>query len=42
MRLRAIEQMIAKTAAVVEAANPTLAAMMREKLTRVRHQMWNG
>src|SRR5271156_3298399 len=42
MRLRAIEQMIAKTAAVVEAANPTLAAMMREKLPPVRHQMWNG
>jgi hypothetical protein len=42
MRLRAIEQMIAKTAAVVEAANPTLAAMMQEKLPRVRHQMWNG
>jgi hypothetical protein len=34
--------MIAKTAAVVEAANPPLAAMMREKLPRVRHQMWNG
>src|SRR5450631_3273886 len=42
MRLRAIEQMITKTAAVVEAANPTLAAMMREKLPRVRHQMWNA
>ena len=42
MRLRAIEQMIAKTAAVVEAQDPALAATMREKLPRVRHQMWNG
>ena len=42
MRLRAIEQMIAKTAVLVEAANPTLPAMIQEKLPRVRHQMWNG
>jgi hypothetical protein len=41
MRLRAIEQMITKTA-VVEATSSTLAAMMREKFPRVRHQMWNG
>jgi hypothetical protein len=34
--------MITKTAAVVEATSSTLAAMMREKLPRVRHQMWNG
>jgi hypothetical protein len=34
--------MIAETAAVVEATNPLLAAMMREKLPPVRHQMWNG
>ena len=42
MRLRAIEQMTAKTAAVVEALDPALAGMIREKLPRVRHQMWNG
>ncbi len=42
MRLRAIEQMVAKTAAVVEAINPILAGMIREKLPRVRYQMWNG
>jgi hypothetical protein len=42
MRLRALEQMTTKTAAIVEATNPTLAAMMREKLPRVSHQMWNG
>jgi hypothetical protein len=42
MRLRAIEQMTTKTAAVAEATNPTLAATTREKLPRVRHQMWNG
>jgi hypothetical protein len=42
MRLRAIEQMVAKTASVIEEIGPQLAAMVREKLPRVRHQMWNG
>jgi hypothetical protein len=41
MRLRAIEQMTTKTAAVVEAANPILAGIIRETLPRVRYQMWN-
>jgi hypothetical protein len=42
MRLRAVEQMTTKTAAVIEAIDPELAAMVREKLPRVRFQMWNG
>jgi hypothetical protein len=42
MRLRAIEQMTVKTAAAVEALDPGLAEMIRQKLPRVRHQMWNG
>jgi hypothetical protein len=42
MRLRAIEQMTTKTAAVIESVDPDLAATMRENLPRVRHQMWNG
>ena len=42
MRLRALEQMTAKTAAAIEAIDPDLAAMVREKLPRMRYQMWNG
>jgi hypothetical protein len=42
MRLRAIEQMTTKTAAVIEAIDPELAAMVRQKIPRVRYQMWNG
>jgi hypothetical protein len=42
MRLRAVEQMTTKTAAAIEAINPELAAMVRKKFPRVRHQMWNG
>lgn len=42
MRLRAIEQMCAKTAAVVEPLDSKVSATIREKLPRVRFQMWHG
>jgi hypothetical protein len=42
MRLRAIEQMIAKTASLVEPLDSALSATIRNKLPRVRYQMWHG
>jgi hypothetical protein len=42
MRLRAIEQMTAKTASLVEPLDSELSAIIRDKLPRVRYQMWHG
>lgn len=42
MRLRPIEQMGAKLSREIAAPRPTVAAILRDKLPRVRHQLWNG
>jgi hypothetical protein len=42
MRLRPIEQMATKVALALEDVDPDVAAVVREKLPNVRHQMWNG
>jgi hypothetical protein len=42
MRLRPIEQMGPKVAALLDATDPDAAATVRLKLPRLRHQMWNG
>jgi hypothetical protein len=42
MRLRAIEQMTAKTASLVEPLDSELSASIKDKIPRVRHQMWHG
>jgi hypothetical protein len=42
MRFRPIEQMAPKIASLLDKTDPVMAAMIRIKLPRVRHQMWNG
>jgi hypothetical protein len=42
MRFRPIEQMAPKVASLLDKTDPVMAAMIRVKLPRVRHQMWNG
>jgi hypothetical protein len=42
MRLRPIEQMSPGIASIVGDADPILTELLREKLHRVRFQMWNG
>jgi hypothetical protein len=42
MRLRPIEQMSPGIALIVGDADPTLTELLREKIHRVRFQMWNG
>jgi len=42
MRLRPIEQMAAKVAVALDEGNPDMAALVRQRLPNVRHQMWNG
>jgi len=42
MRLRPIEQMGAKLSRELADSHPTVAAVLRNKLPRVRHQFWNG
>jgi len=42
MRLRPIEPMGAKLSRELAASHPTVAAILRDKLPRVRHQLWNG
>jgi hypothetical protein len=42
MRLRSIEQMAAKVAVALDEGNPDMAALVRQRLPNVRHQMWNG
>jgi hypothetical protein len=42
MRIRAIEQMCTKTALVVEPLDSEVSAIIREKLPRLRYQMWHG
>jgi hypothetical protein len=42
MRLRPIEQMATKVAAALDDGEPDMAALVRQRLPNVRHQMWNG
>jgi hypothetical protein len=42
LRLRPIEQMGPKVAALLDGTEPDAAATIRLKLPRLRHQMWNG
>jgi hypothetical protein len=42
MRLRPIEQMANKVAVALDDDEPAMAALVRQRLPNVRHQMWNG
>jgi hypothetical protein len=42
MRLRPIEQMASKVAVALDDGEPNMAALVRQRLPNVRHQMWNG
>jgi hypothetical protein len=42
MRLRPIEQMAAKVAVALDDGEPNMAALIRQRVPNVRHQMWNG
>ncbi len=42
MRLRPIEQTGAKLSRQIAESHPIVAAILRDKLPRVRHQFWNG
>lgn len=42
MRLRPIEQMSSRIAIAAGGSDSVLNELLREKLPRIRHQMWNG
>jgi hypothetical protein len=42
MRLRPIEQMATKIAVALDGGEPDMAALVRQRLPNVRHQVWNG
>jgi hypothetical protein len=42
MRLRPIEQMANKVAVALDDDEPAMAALVRQRLPNVRHQIWNG